>query len=62
MIRLGPAEHSRVRALAVAGKKDVGFYGFKLAEPDLIWRKFVATLEAGTTHDDMDNATRFLVD
>ncbi len=62
VIRLGPEEHSRVRALAVAGKKDVGFYGFKLAEPDLIWRKFVATLEAGTTHDDMDNATRFLVD
>lgn len=62
VIRLGLNEHSRVRALAVAAKKDVGFYGFKLAEPDLVWRKFVAALEAGTTHDDMDNATRFLVD
>ncbi len=62
VIRLGPNEQSRVRALAVAAKKDVGFYGFKLAEPDLVWRKFVAALEAGTTHDDMDNATRFLVD
>ena len=62
VIRLGPNEHSRVRALAVAAKKNVGFYGFKLAEPDLVWRKFVAALGAGTTHDDMDNATRFLVD
>ncbi len=62
VIRLGPQEQSSVRALAVAGKKDVGFYGFKLAEPDLVWRKFVAALETGTTHDDMDNATRFLVD
>ena len=62
VIRLGLNEQSRVRALAVGAKKDVGFYGFKLAEPDLVWRKFVAALEAGTTHDDMDNATRFLVD
>jgi GNAT superfamily N-acetyltransferase len=62
VIRLGQNEQSRVRALAVAAKKDVGFYGFKLAEPDLVWRKFVAALGAGTTHDDMDNATRFLVD
>jgi hypothetical protein len=33
-----------------------------MAEPDLVWRKFVATLETGTTHKDMDNATRFLRD
>jgi hypothetical protein len=38
----------------------VGFYGFKLAEPDLTWRKFVRALQSGSTHDDMDNATRFL--
>jgi hypothetical protein len=62
VLRLGPSEISRVRALAVAGKKDAGFYGFKMAEPDLVWRKFVATLETGTTHKDMDNATRFLRD
>lgn len=62
VIRLGPNEQSKVRALAVAAKKDVGFYGFKLAEPDLVWRKFVSALEAGTTHEDMNNATRFLVD
>lgn len=62
IIRLGPSELSRVRALAVGAKKDAGFYGFKMAEPDLIWRKFVATLESGTTHEDMDNATRFLRD
>ncbi|MFM6991723.1 MAG: GNAT family N-acetyltransferase [Rhodoferax sp.] len=62
VIRLGPQEQSTIRALAVGAKKDVGFYGFKLAEPDIVWRKFVATLEAGTTHDDMANATRFLQD
>ena len=62
VIRLGPAELSRVRALAVGAKKDAGFYGFKMAEPDLIWRKFVATLESGTTHEDMGNATQFLKD
>ena len=62
VIRLGPTELSRVRALAVGSKKDAGFYGFKMAEPDLIWRKFVATLESGTTHEDMTNATQFLKD
>ncbi len=62
VIRLGPSELSKVRALAVGAKKDAGFYGFKMAEPDLVWRKFVAALESGTTHEDMDNATRFLKD
>ena len=62
VVQLGPHEESRIRALAVGSKKDAGFYGFKLAEPDLTWRKFVAALEAGTTQDDMDNATRFLPD
>jgi hypothetical protein len=37
-----------------------GFYGFKLVEPDLTWRKFVNALESGTTHEDLENATRFL--
>jgi len=60
IIQLGKSERSSVRALAVGGKKDVGFYGFKLAEPDLTWRKFVRALQSGSTHDDMDNATRFL--
>ncbi len=62
VLRLGPDEISRVRALAVAGKKAAGFYGFKIAEPDLVWRKFVTTLESGTTHSDMQDATRFLRD
>jgi len=39
-----------------------GFYGFQLAEPDLAWRKFVNAMQSGTTHDDLDNATRFLPD
>jgi len=59
-IQLGTSERSYVRALAVGGKKDAGFYGFKLAEPDLAWRKFVSALQSGATHDDMDNATKFL--
>jgi GNAT superfamily N-acetyltransferase len=62
VIRLGPTERSKIRALAVAGKKNAGFYGFKMAEPDLVWRKFVGALESGTTHEDMDHATRFLRD
>jgi GNAT superfamily N-acetyltransferase len=62
VIQLGARETSKIRALAVGGKKNAGFYGFKLAEPDLTWRKFVGALEAGTTQDDMENATRFLPD
>ena len=62
VVQMGPNEESKVRALAVGNKKDPGFYGFKLAEPDLTWRKFVAALESGTTQDDMENATRFLPD
>jgi hypothetical protein len=60
MIQLGAEERSRVRALAVGGKKEAGFYGFKLAEPDLAWRKFVGALQSGTTRGDMDNSTKFL--
>ena len=54
MVQLGPNEESRVRALAVGHKKDAGFYGFKLAEPDVNWRKFVAALTAGTTRDERE--------
>ena len=63
-IQLGNNEQSTVRAMAVRGKDNGGniFYGFTLAEPDLAWRKFVGALTSGVTHEDLDNATRFLKD
>ena len=63
-IRLGNEEKSTIKAMAVRGKykKAHGLYGFKLDEADLSWRKLVGVLEAGATHEDLDNATRFLPD
>lgn len=63
-IRLGSEEKSVVKAMVIRGrhKGSHGFYGFKLAESDLSWRKLVSVLKAGTTHEDLDNATRFLPD
>ena len=58
-IHLGRDETSIIKALAVRDRGN-GFYGFKLGEPDLIWRKFVTALYAGSTHGDLDNATAFL--
>lgn len=43
-------------------KGPFGFYGFKLVEPDLPWRKLVGVLKSGMTHEDLDNASRFLPD
>jgi hypothetical protein len=53
-----------VRALVVRGKVKEGrqFYGFLLAEPDLAWLKFVGALTGGTTHGDLDEASRFMPD
>ena len=63
-IQLGNQEQSTVRAMAVRGKDTGGniFYGFTLAEPDRAWRKFVGALTSGVTHEDLDNATRFMND
>ena len=63
-IRLGSEEKSVMKAMAIRGKHNgtYGFYAFKLAEPDLPWRKLVGVLKSGTTHEDLDNATRFLPD
>ena len=60
IIQLGKSEQSRFRAQAVGAKKEAGFYGFTLVEPDLAWRKFVSALQSGQTHEDMTNATQFL--
>lgn len=63
-IRLGNKETSVIKAMAVRGKHKgtFGFYGFKVSEPDLPWRKLVGVLKAGTTHEDLTNASRFLAD
>lgn len=63
-IRLGTEEKSVTKAMVIRGKhkESHGFYGFKLAEADLPWRKLVGALKAGITHEDLDNATRFLPD
>ena len=64
VIHLGEDEDSTVRALVVRGKVKAGrhFYGFLVAEPDVAWLKFVGALTAGTTHGDLDDATRFMPD
>ncbi len=61
-IALGKSERSFTKAIAVRDRANgmPGFYGFELAEPDLAWRKFVNAMQSGTTHDDLDNASRFL--
>jgi GNAT superfamily N-acetyltransferase len=61
-IKLGKSEASMVDVMAVrdrtAGARRL--FGFKLKKPDLPWIKFVYALQSGTTHDDLENATRFL--
>lgn len=61
-IQLGRADVSHFRALALREKSNGfnGFYGFRLGEPDIIWRKFVSALYRSTTYSDLDTATRFL--
>jgi hypothetical protein len=60
-IQLGPAEVSRIQVSA-SRESNGGMYGFRLGEPDLIWRKFVNALYSGSTHADLENATRFMTD
>ena len=61
-IQLGKSEQSVIKVMAVWDKIDgaTGAYGFKVAQPDLPWKKFVNAMQWGATHDDLDNATRFL--
>ncbi len=61
-IQLGHADVSHFRSLALRENNngDNGFYGFRLGEPDIVWRKFVSALYSSTTHNDLDTATRFL--
>lgn len=61
-IQLGHADVSHFRSLALRENNNGynGFYGFRLGEPDIVWRKFVSALYSSTTHNDLDSATRFL--
>ncbi|RIX45496.1 MAG: GNAT family N-acetyltransferase [Rhodocyclales bacterium GT-UBC] len=62
IVQLGKKERAVVKALAVRDKANGfnGFYGFRVGEPDLIWKKFVNALQNGRTHDDLAHATLFL--
>jgi len=61
-VHLGRSEISVVKALAVRDRANGfnGFYGFKVGEPDLVWRKFVSALNHGLTHGDLEHSTIFL--
>lgn len=61
-VHLGKSEVSFVKALAVRDSANGfnGFYGFRVGEPDLIWRKFVNALQQGHTHQDLEHSTMFL--
>lgn len=62
IIQLGPDEVSRltVQAVQVSEMNGQCYCGFRISEPDLAWRKFVAALYDGNTHADLDDAARFL--
>lgn len=62
-VRLGQEEVSNVQALAVRDHANGfnGFYGFRVGEPDLVWRKFVSVLTNAQRHDELEHATMFLV-
>ena len=61
-VKLGKSEISIIKALAVRDHANGfnGFYGFRIGEPDLIWRKFVSVLEKGSTHVDLEHSTMYL--
>jgi len=62
VIQLGTKEVSRltVQSVQEADLDQQHYCGFRIGEPDLVWRKFVNALYAGQTHSDLDQATRFL--
>ncbi|MDD2881474.1 MAG: GNAT family N-acetyltransferase [Rhodoferax sp.] len=61
-IQLGQNEKSHVKVMVISNRNtQLGTsFTFKLSEPDLAWRKFFNALNAGITHEDLENATRFL--
>ena len=61
-VQLGLNEVSRltVQVVQEIDVDDQHYCGFRIGEPDLVWRKFVTALYEGHTHGDLDQATRFL--
>ncbi|WP_434514118.1 GNAT family N-acetyltransferase [Dechloromonas sp. ARDL1] len=61
-VQLGLNEVSRltVQVVQETEMNDQHYCGFRIGEPDLVWRKFVTALYEGHTHTDLDQATRFL--
>ena len=62
VIRVGSNEVSllRVQVVQESDCDEKHFVGFRIGEPDLVWRKFVNALYGGHTHSDLDQATRYL--
>jgi len=62
MIRVGSNEVSlmQVQVAQETDCDDKHYVGFRIGEPDLVWRKFVNALYGGHTHTDLDQATRYL--
>lgn len=62
IIQLGRNESSQlsVQMAQETEHEQMHYYGFRIGEPDLLWRKFVTALYHGHTHTDLDQATRFL--
>jgi len=61
-IQLGQNEKSHIKVMVINDRQtQLGrSFTFKLSEPDLAWRKFYNALNSGITHEDLENATRFL--
>lgn len=61
-IQLGQNEKSHVKVMVINARhtQPGTSFTFKLSEPDLAWRKFFNALNSGITHEDLENATRFL--
>lgn len=61
-IKFGKDDISTIKAMAVRdlvdGAQDV--YAFNLGEPDVVWNTFIGALTGGQTHDDLEQASRFL--
>ena len=54
-VELGEHETAHVTAMAVRRNQHAGveYYGFKVSEPDLAWRRCVQALQCGRTHADL---------
>ncbi len=60
-VQLGNAERSQLRVMAVRESVNgvSGWYAFRIEQPDPSWIKLVNALQAGQTHEDLQNASIF---